>query len=337
MAYSLYKRRRNLFFASSLFVLFFTVVIFAIWIQKSHAIDDHKDVSVMYAGSLVKIMEDDLGPSFHNQTGYNFVGEGKGSVQISNLIIDGFRKPDIFISADTLPILKIINHDPPLAKWLVKFASAELVIAFNPKSPFVPELEKAASGKTSWYNVLEEKGFKFRRTDPELDPKGYYTVIAAKLANIYYSDSTIKNKILGDDRNPVQIFPEEVLRSILESGQIDAIAAYKHEAISRGLPYITLPPQINLGDPKYSNFYNQASYILNSNQTITGNPIYFTYTVPTTVRNTDGAISFANFLISPQGKIVLSKMGLNPVKATTQGRFQIHSFWDKIFHPIMTL
>ena len=107
------------------------------------------------------------------------------------------------------------------------------------------------------YKVLEEKGFKFRRTDPELDPKGYYTVIVAKLANIYYNDSTLKNKILGADRNPEQVFPEEVLRSILDSGQIDAIAAYKHEAVSRGIPYITLAPQINLGDSKYSDFYNQ--------------------------------------------------------------------------------
>ena len=28
-------------------------------------------------------------------------------------------------------------------------------------------------------------------------------------------------------------------------------AAYKHEAISRGLPYITLPTQINLGDSDF--------------------------------------------------------------------------------------
>jgi molybdate/tungstate transport system substrate-binding protein len=238
------------------------------------------------------------------------------------MILDGFRTPDVFISVDTLPIEKIINHDPPLAQWLVKFASAELVIAYNPNSPFATELEKAAKGEIPWYKVLEEKGFKFRRTDPELDPKGYYTVIAAKLANIFYNDSTIKNKIFGADRNPEQIYPEEVLRSILDTGQIDAIAAYKHEAVSRGLPYITLPPQINLGDANYSKFYNQASYIIHSNQTIIGNPIFFTYTIPTTVRNMDGAIALANYLISPQGKIVLSQVGLNPVKAAVQGDFK---------------
>ena len=273
----------------------------------------------MYAGSLVKIMEQIVAPSFHNQTGYNFVGEGKGSVQISNMILDGFRTPDVFISADTLPIEKIINHNPPLAQWLVKFASAELVIAYNPNSQFATDLEKAAKGEIPWYKVLEEKGFKFRRTDPELDPKGYYTVIMAKLANIYYNDSTIKNKIIGADRNPEQIYPEEVLRSILDTGQIDAIVAYRHEAVSRGLPYITLPPQINLGEANYSKFYNQASYIIHSNQTITGNPIFFSYTIPTTAKDSEGAIALAKYLISSQGKILLSQAGLNPIKAIVQG------------------
>jgi molybdate/tungstate transport system substrate-binding protein len=318
MSNSSYNHRRSLLATSFLFAILF-VFMSALPIQKSSAATNNKEVSVMYAGSLVKIMENNVGPSFHNQTGYNFMGEGKGSVQISNLIIDGFRSPDIFISADTLPIEKLINHHPPLAQWLVKFASAELVIAYNPRSPYAANLEKAATGKMPWYKVLEEKGFKFRRTDPELDPKGYYTIIAAKLANIYYNDSTIKNKILGTDRNLEQIFPEEVLSSLLESGQIDAISAYKHEAIARGLPFITLVPQISLSNPKYSEFYNQASYMLHSNQTITGNPIYFSYTIPTTVKNNEGAISLGNFLISPPGKTVLSQVGLNPIKAVVHG------------------
>ena len=77
----------------------------------------------MYAGSLVKIFETSLGPSFQNQTGYTYVGEGKSSVQIANLIIDGFRNPDVFVSACTIPIMKFIDNKPPLANWLIKFAS----------------------------------------------------------------------------------------------------------------------------------------------------------------------------------------------------------------------
>jgi len=106
------------------FPVIFSFVIISVLTTQSFAAEINKDVSVMYAGSLVKIMEQVVAPSFHNQTGFNFIGESKGSVQISNMILDGFRTPDVVISADTLPIEKIINHNPPLAQWLVKFASA---------------------------------------------------------------------------------------------------------------------------------------------------------------------------------------------------------------------
>jgi len=47
------------------------------------------------------------------------------------MIIDGQRKPDVFVSAGTIPIMKLMNSGNqqqqlgrPLTQWLVKFASA---------------------------------------------------------------------------------------------------------------------------------------------------------------------------------------------------------------------
>jgi molybdate/tungstate transport system substrate-binding protein len=316
-----------------LYVVFLPLVSFTLFtstsIKELNATTINKDVSVMYAGSLVNVFENEIKLAFQNLTGYNFIGEGKGSVQISNMILDGFRKPDVFVSADTTPIKRLINHSLPLANWLVKFGSAELVIAYNPQSPFTSDLVKASNGKISWYKVLEKEGLKFGRTDPELDPKGYYTVIAAKLANIYYNDSTIKDKILGEDRNKEQILPEEILKSILDSGQIDATAAYKHEAIAKGLPYIKLPDQINLSEPNYTNFYNKVSYKLGNGETISGNPIFFSFTIPNTVENIEGAMSFVKFLLSENGKKILEKVGLNPIGPIIQG--DTHQIKPEIF------
>jgi molybdate/tungstate transport system substrate-binding protein len=308
-------------------LVFFILFIFSI--KELNATTINKDVYVIYAGSLVNIFENEIKLAFQNLTGYNFIGEGKGSVQISNMILDGFRKPDIFVSADTTPIERLINHSLPLANWLVKFGSAELVIAYNPQSPFAPELLKASNGEIPWYKILEKEGLKFGRTDPELDPKGYYTIIAAKLANIYYNDSTIKDKILGEDRNKEQILPEEILKSILDSGQIDATAAYKHEAIAKGLPYITLPDQINLSEPNYTNFYNKVSYKLGTGETISGNPIFFSFTIPNTVENIEGAMSFVKFLLSENGKKILEKVGLSPIEPILQD--DIHQMKSEIF------
>src|SRR5690348_3760496 len=105
---------------SFLLIIFITLLLFSsIFISiiyndafiRSIAVEGQKDqnsvrVFVMYAGSLVKIFETYLGPSFENQTNYKYAGEGKGSVQIANLIVDGFRKPDIFISAGTVPVMR---------------------------------------------------------------------------------------------------------------------------------------------------------------------------------------------------------------------------------------
>ncbi len=306
---------------SGVFVPLIVIILFSLNIIElidAITIND-KYVSILYAGSLVNIFEKQIKTAFQNLTEYNIVGEGKGSVQISNMIVDGFRKPDVFISADTIPIQKLINHNPQLANWLVKFASAELVIAYNPQSSFASDLLKASRGEIPWYKVLQKDGFKFGRTDPQLDPKGYYTLIFAKLANIYYNDSKIKDQILGKDENKQQIFPEEILKSILDSGQIDATVAYKHEAIAKDLPYITLPDQINLSNPNYTKFYNKISYMLETGETIHGNPIFFSLTIPNTVKNINGALSFVKFLLSSDGKKILEQNGLNPIKPILQG------------------
>jgi hypothetical protein len=107
-------------------------------------------------------------------------------------------------------------------------------------------------------------------------------IITAKLSNIYYNNSTIKQRILGDEnRNSKQIFREETLKTLLEQGQLDAVAAYKHEAVARGLAYITLSPEINLAKPAFSDFYRRASYTsLCTGQTVFGEPIYFLVTIP---------------------------------------------------------
>jgi len=277
-------------------------------------------VFVMYAASLIKTFEETLGPLFQEETGYIYDGEPRGSVQIANMIIDGLRTPDNFVSAGAVPIRKLMNNTTPFADWLVKFGSAEMVIAYSPNSRFFSDLEKARTGEIPWYQVLSKQDFKFGRTDPELDPKGYYMIITAELANLHYNDSEIKQRIMGDDRNPKQIFPEEILKTILEQGQLDAVAAYKHEAVARGLPYITLPPQINLADPTFDDFYKRGSYTLeNAGQTVFGEPIYFSFTIPTTVRNLEGAISFGGFILSTNSKNILRDQGLNPIKPVLEG------------------
>ena len=320
--------KKSIFYRLTTFSILAAILIFSISVDGiwsvfgiSQAQFFKGKVFVMYAASLIKTFEEIIGPAFQKETKHMYQGEARGSAQVANMIIDGLRKPDFFISAGTIPIKKLMNNtNTPFAEWLVKFASAEMVISYSSNSRFYNNLEQARTGEIPWYEVLSEPGFKFGRTDPELDPKGYYMIITAKLANLYYNDSGIKQKILGEDRNAKQIFPEEILKTILEQGQLDAVASYKHEAIARGLPYITLPAQINLGDPTFTDFYRKASYTLQlGGQTVFGEPIYFSFVIPTTVKNLDGAISFGDFILSDNGKSILQEEGLNPIKPIAEG------------------
>jgi ABC-type molybdate transport system substrate-binding protein len=127
-----------------------------------------EEVDVLYSGSLISVMETKMGPAF-SHLGFVYRGEGHGSIQDANMIIDGQRSPDVFISVDTEPVTKLINNNPSLAKWYIGFASDELVIAYNPKSHFASEFEKVKAGSMPWYQVLSTPGTKFLRSDPLLD------------------------------------------------------------------------------------------------------------------------------------------------------------------------
>lgn len=91
--------------------------------------------------------------------------------------------------------------------------------------------------------------------------------------------------------------------------------------MARGLPYITLRPEINLAYPAISDFFKTASYTLEKGdgQTIFGEPIYFSFSIPNTVKNMDGAASFSTFILSPNGRTIHEDQGLNIIRPVIEG------------------
>ena len=67
--------------------------------------------------------------------------------------------------------MNLVDNKPPLANCLIKFASAEMVIAYSLKVPFLM-IKKARTGQLPWHKVLSIKVFKFGKTGPDLDLKG---------------------------------------------------------------------------------------------------------------------------------------------------------------------
>src|SRR5215510_1505821 len=261
--------------------------------------EEEKTVSVLYAGSLASVMENGIGPAFVKATGYGYQGEAQGSLGAAQMIRDHLRTPDVFISADTLVNLNILMgpQNGNAVKWFIVVASSQLVLAYNPHSKFAPKFQAAAAHNIPWCEVLESPGMRFGRGDPRIDPKGYRTLFLFSLVGKHYRRDDIP-RMLGDPQNPAQVFPEVVLLARVESGQLDAGIFYKHEILAHNLPYVDLPPEINLGDPRFKDKYAQESYTTATGQHIHGAPILFTVTIPNSARHRGSALAFVQFLLT---------------------------------------
>ncbi len=298
---------------------------------------EKRTVSVLYAGSLATVMENGLGPAFSKATGNEFRGEAQGSLGAARMIHDKLRSPDVFISADPSVNENVLmgSNNGNIVTWFVTLASSQLVLAYNPQSKFAAKFQAASAGTIPWYEVLKTPGLRFGRGDPRTDPKGYRTLFLFDLAGKHYHLPELPG-LLGDPINPDQVFPEIVLLARVQSGQFDAGIFYKHEVVAHKLPFISFPPEISLGDPKHAAFYAQATYTTPTGEHVTGAPILFTITIPSTVRNKTAAEAFVRFMLSSNK--LLEEFGLGAVDHRvggdmTQVPTELRSFSSGAYEP----
>ena len=276
-------------------------------------------VVVSYAGSLVTIMENAVRPAVAKK-GIDFKGEAKGSVALANLIKSGLRSPDVFISAD----LKVLDDlMTPASKnvvtWYAPFATTRLVVGYASNSPFASDFVAVARGTKKLGDVLLSPNLKVGRTDPTLDPKGYRTIIAAKLLEASgAAPAGFATKLLGDDRNPAQIFPEETLLARLETGDLDVAFLYATESVARKVPALELPATANLGDPSQAPHYATVSVTIAGTKH-TGSPAIYGVTIPTVAPDKASAEAFVSYLLGTGGQNLLTAAGVTFVKPTVIG------------------
>lgn len=276
---------------------------------------------VYYAGSMTKVMEKNIGPGFQSQFGAVFQGRGAGSSELAQMMRAGLGQPDVFVSASPAvnhrDLMGAQNHN--LVTWYLTLARDQLVIAYSPSSRFETQLQEAQSGNIPWYDVLKQRGFLLGRTDPKLDPKGLSTIYMFELAAKFYHVTDLATQILGPTENPKQVFPEESLLAQLTSGQLDAVIAYKHEAVEWKMPYISLPDAVNLGNPEMKKAYEAVSFVNAEGKTVHGAPILFTITIPTNSTHQAAAQAFVRYMISGSGHQALMADGFTPISTLLAG------------------
>jgi len=247
-------------------------------------------VSVLYAGSLVNLMEHGIGPAFDQASGDRFQGYAGGSNLLANQIKGKLRQADVFISANpkvNASLMGAANGD--WVSWYVSFAQSPLVIGYNPSSKF------AADFKTKpWYQVLSEPGIRLGRTDPKLDPKGRLTLDLMKQAETFYKSPDLSQRVLGAPENPDEVLPEETLVGRLQSAQLDAGFFYSTETSDAKIPAISLPAQIT---PK----------------------AVYTVTILRGAPDPAGADRFVTFLLGADGQNLMRSHGLDLRKLALTG------------------
>jgi molybdate/tungstate transport system substrate-binding protein len=267
-----------------------SLVVGSVLLASSSAYADDSVVNVMYAGSLVHLMERSVGPAFKKTSGIDFSGYAGGSNKLANEIKGKLRRADVFISASPKVNSSLMGaENGAWVQWYVNFAESPLLIGYNAHSKFASALQSKR-----WDQVLSQPGIHIGRTDPKLDPKGAFTVDMVKRAAVLYKQPDLLARTLGTPDNPQQVLPEEALVGRLQSGQLDAGFFYSTETTDLNIPAIKLPHELAA----------KASY---------------TITILRDAAHPRAADQFVTFLLSEQGRALLKQHGIDVIKPVVTG------------------
>jgi molybdate/tungstate transport system substrate-binding protein len=108
------------------------------------------------------------------------------------------------------------------------------------------------------------------------------------------------------------------LIALLESGDLDYAFEYTSVAAQHSLKYVELPPEINLADANFKDFYAQAEVEIAGTEpgttiTVTGAPVVYGVTIPKNFPRMDIAIAWVEFLLGPEGIKIMEDNGQPPV------------------------
>ena len=288
-----------------------TVLAVACVFNPVHASEAPADIAgelmVFHAGSLAVPFREVAKAFSKEYPKVRVLTEAAGSRACARKISDLNRDCDVFGSADYTVIdnLLIPNH----AKWNIRFAANEMVIAYTEQSRRAGEIDSG-----NWHRILLGENVAYGRSDPNTDPCGYRTVLTSKLAAIHYGDPGLAARLLGKDRRHIR--PKETdLLALLEVGEIDYIFIYRSVARQHGLKWGTLPDEINLKSPEMKEIYRKVSVEI-SGQTLgsvitkMGAPMVYGITIPNNAPNPKAALAFVTFLLErDKGMAIMERNG----------------------------
>jgi len=289
--------------------------------------DDGEIIKILHAGSLSGPFSE-LERKFEEEyPDMEVRREMAGSVETVRKITDQGQEADIVGVADYSLISDLMYDD--YASWTIEFATNSMALAYTEDSNHADEITS-----NNWFEILQREDVKIGFSSPNHDPCGYRSQMVIRLAQEHYEEEDLFEKLiegytdireedgqitvpenLNHDASKIMVRPAEMeLIYALETGDIDYLFIYQsvvqqHE----NLDMVSLPPEIDLGSPELAEFYGNVSLTMSTGKTIVAQPIVYGITIPTTVRNVEGAEFFIEFLLSESGKEVIQDMGQDSI------------------------
>lgn len=265
------------------------------------------DLMVFHAGSLSVPFKEIAGAFTKEYPKVRVLREAAGSRACARKISDLDRVCDVFASADYTVIDTLLV--PEHTAWTLRFAANEMVIVYTEDSRRAKEIDGG-----NWYRILLEDEVAYGRSDPNVDPCGYRTVLVSKLAEVHYGVPGLADRLLNKDKRNIR--PKETdLLALLEVGEIDYVFFYRSVARQHGLKWVTLPDEINLKNPEMADIYQRASVEVTGKTPGTvivrpGAPMVYGLTIPKNADNPAAALAFVTFLLeADKGMAIMEKNG----------------------------
>ena len=278
---------------------------------------DRSSITVFNAGALALPLRQAL-DSFAPRHGLTVSQESAGSIESARKLTDLGRIPDVLALADTALFSKLLpgRLDGPIAV----LGRSRLVLAYTARSRFAAEVTPQ-----NWTDLTTRPGVQVGRSDPALDPAGYRALLAMHLAERYYRQPGLARR-LEAAAPAADMRPKSAdLVALLQTGNLDY--AWEYESVARrlGLRFISLPREVDLGDPALAATYAEATVHIplsgpaaNRDSTalgprslvMHGAPIVFGAAVPKGAPNAAAGTAFVTYLMSSEGRAIFAEYGL---------------------------
>jgi molybdate/tungstate transport system substrate-binding protein len=267
-------------------------------------------LQIFNAGSLTAPFEQ-ISEEFNKiHPGVEILAEAAGSSTTIRKVTELGKECGVIGSADYLLIPELMF--PQYADWYIIFASNQMVITYADSSQFASEITS-----DNWYEILQREGVTYGRSDPDQDPCGYRTLMVWQLAEKHYNVPGIYNNLYGAAGDLMR--PKSVdLIALLQSGDLDYAFEYSSVALQQNLKYVELPPEINLSDVEFEDFYAQSEVEIAGAKPgekilMKGGPIVYALTIPKNFPRQELAIAWVDLLLSDKGMSIMEANFQTPI------------------------